>query len=97
MSKPAYCWLSQGFSKVEIAVVFRRVGKDPVAEKPLSIILWMTLYAPKRRGGSIFPHMYCLFEEALQPFDLGCHALSMNCSVVRRIRRRQGRFTTYAV
>ena len=38
-----------------------------------------------------------LVEEELQQLDLGCHVRSINCSVVRRIRRRQGRFTEYSV
>jgi hypothetical protein len=51
----------------------------------------------KVAGDSLHSQMYRLVEEELQQLDLGCHALSMGCSVVRRIRRRQGRFTTYAV
>src|SRR5690348_14086202 len=46
---------------------------------------------------SLHSQMYPLAEEERKPLDLGCHAHSMYCPVVRRIRRRQGWFPTYAV
>ena len=85
--KASVLLLSQGCSKSESAEVFRRVGKDPVGEEPLSILLCMH---HSRRGGFARRslRLQVFWSHPKHPIPQpGTHFLHFTCQIVSRDRQ----------